>query len=403
MDQPVAPPLFERQDCGVSSFFLVPPIQWLVAVLFFVALLFRHRDLAIVTLSVLAFGTGIKYWAKAGHRGLVCRASVDKERVFPGEAVAIELVAENRKLLPIWLHVEIPVTPPLAETPQGRVLAKGGSLLWHQRSRLRWEWTASRRGVYAFGPARLFASDLFEFLSRLRKGSERPEVVVYPKLVALKPLRLPRRDFFGVPGARSPVEDPVFILGTRDYQHGQPAKQIHWKATARHQRLQEKVLESTVHEKVLLAVDVGSFTEHGTAEDFEETLEAVGSLAARLDRSGLSVGLATNGGVSGGGPGSVPAARTTRQLSAILEVLARLSARPRAPLLEVLRSGAELTWGMSCVYFSCVLDDSAAAGHEHVLARGVPVTHFVCRPGLASPGSRAVRPLLDLRARGEDP
>ena len=53
-----------------------------------------------------------------------------------------------------------------------------------------------------------------------------------------------------------------------------------------------------IEPKVLLAVDVSGFGKPGTDEEFEETLEAVASLAARFVRSGLSVGLATNGAVA---------------------------------------------------------------------------------------------------------
>lgn len=401
MDQPAQLPVFERQDRGVSTVFLVPPVQWLVGILFFVALLFRHRDLAVVTLSVLVFSYGIQRWAKAGHSGLVWRSAVDRERVFPGEKLTLELTAENRKLLPIWVHVELPVDPPLDASPLGRTFAKGGSLLWHQSRRFRWEWTAQRRGVHRIGPSRVFASDLFEFLSRLRRGEDAHEIVVYPRLVPLKPLPLPRRDFFGVPGPQSPVHDPVFILGTRDYQHGQPAKQIHWKASARHNRLQEKVLEPTVHEKILLAVDVAGFHRKGAAEAFEETLEAVASLAARLERSGLSVGLATNGSLPDGGAACLPAARNSRQLSALLELLARLSPRPRASLLEVLRRGSEVTWGLTCVLFTYELGRSAAAVREHLAAHGIPVTHFVCKFPDSLPDGPVPRPLEELRIAGD--
>ncbi len=44
---------------------------------------------------------------------------------------------------------------------------------------------------------------------------ERFEVVVYPRIVNIRPVTLPKREFFGIPGAKSPVEDPVFVFGTK--------------------------------------------------------------------------------------------------------------------------------------------------------------------------------------------
>ena len=45
------------------------------------------------------------------------------------------------------------------------------------------------------------------------------DVIVYPRLVPLTPVRLPRRELFGIPGAKSPIEDPVYVYGTRRYQN----------------------------------------------------------------------------------------------------------------------------------------------------------------------------------------
>ena len=89
---------------------------------------------------------------------------------------------------------------------------------------------------------------------------------------------------------------------------------FHWKASARHNRLQEKVFESTHQEKILLVVDVGSFARHQAEEDFERALEVVASLAVRLDQQGHALGLIANGCLVGGGPAIVPVARNDQQL-----------------------------------------------------------------------------------------
>jgi len=203
---------------------------------------------------------------------------------------------------------------------------------------------------------------------------------VYPRLVPLKPLSLPRRDLFGVPGAKSPVQDPIYILGTRDYQHWQPARYIHWKASARHNRLQEKVFEPSEQEKVLLVVEVDQFGQHNAEEDFERTLEAVASLALRLDQRGFAVGLVTNGAAVGGGPTILPIARNPQQLPAILEVLARLRMAASGDLADTLHRGLELSWGVSCVHFSYDQDAITLATEGYFSRRKIPVVFVVCRP-----------------------
>jgi uncharacterized protein (DUF58 family) len=76
--------------------------------------------------------------------------------------------------------------------------------------------------------------DLLGFFPRKKQVDDLRHVVVYPRLIPLKPLVLPRRDVWGIPGAKSPIYDPIYVFGTRDYHHSQPAKYIHWKASARY-------------------------------------------------------------------------------------------------------------------------------------------------------------------------
>jgi len=180
------------------------------------------------------------------------------------------------------------------------------------------------------------------------------------------------------------VQDPIYILGTRDYQHGQPAKYIHWKASARHHRLQEKVFEPTEQEKVLLVVDVNQFASLKAKEEFEHTLEIVASLAVRMDKRRYALGLVTNGAVVGGGPAIVPIARNRQQLPAILEVLARLQMESNGDLIDTLRRGLEVHWGVSCVHFSYEEDGTVLAAEQYFKHRKTPVLFFVCRPRIPS-------------------
>ena len=202
--------------------------------------------------------------------------------------------------------------------------------------------------------------------------AETLEVVVYPRLVPLKWSTLPRRDFFGIPGAESPVQDPVYILGTRDYQQGRPAKYIHWKATARHHRLQEKIFEPSEQERILLVVDVGPFARHGAKEEFERMLETVASVAVRLGERGCAVGLVTNGRMAGEGSAIVSVTRNPEQLTTLLEALARMQMEPAQDLLAMFRLHVRLPWGISCLYFALEKDEAARTAKEYFTQRRIP-------------------------------
>ena len=355
-------------------------MQFIVGLLLFIALLHGERNLTILALLVLGMASGAKLWTRMSLSGLECHSAVDKQKVFPGQKLSLRISTENGKFLPVWLEVNVPVDSFLRPASGETTLTKESSLLWYQRAHFQWELTAQRRGVHQIGPPHIFAGDLFAFFSREKKAEESHHIIVYPRLVSLKSFPLPRRDFFGVPGAKNPVKDPIYILGTRDYQPGQPAKYIHWKASARHHRLQEKVFEPTEQEKILLIVDVDQFARNKADEEFERTLEIVASLAVRLDKKGYAIGLVTNGGMVGEGPTSVPITRNLKQLPAILEALARLRMEPKRDLIDILRRGLELSWGISCVHFSHEENEAVVGLEEYFKHRKTPVMFFVCRP-----------------------
>lgn len=374
-----------------SSLFQDSPGLLLAGILLCVALLNRQQPLIVLSLLILGTAGCAKLWASASRSRLACRSTVDRSRLFPGERLTLSLEAGNRSCLPVALQVAAPLGGFLGPSGEPAVRGEAG-LLWYQHVEFRWALTASRRGVFRVGSHRCTTGDLFGFFASTRAAGEAREIVVYPRLVPTARFALPRRDFFGIPGAESPVQDPVYILGTREYQPGRPAKHIHWKATARHHRLQEKLFEATQQEKILLAVDVEGFARHGAGPEFERTLEAVASVAVRLDREGSAVGLIANGAVEGGAASLVPIGRHPRQLPAILELLARLGMQPAAPLLDALRAGNHLPWGLSCLCFSLDTGGGAASVLDYFAQRQVPAILFVARPG-GGGGQAAVRPL----------
>ena len=369
----------EAQDRPVSSLFILPLTLFFVGIFLFIALLYGQRDLIILTLLVLGLGIGSKLWATMSLSGIRCHSGVDKQRLFPGESLTLRVSTENGKFLPVWFRVEIPVGSHLFSPSDGSLLTKEGSLLWYQRTHFEWELMARRRGVHHIGPPRIETGDLFAFFSKRKMAEELHPILVYPRLVPLKSFPLPRRDFFGIPGAKSPVHDPVYILGTRDYQQGQPAKYIHWKASARHNRLQEKVFEPSEQERVLLVVRVDQFSKHEAEEEFEHTLEVVASLAVRLAERSYAVGLITNGVIAEGRSGNVPIAGSRQPLPAILEVLARIRMESREDLVNTFRRESELPWGLSCLLFSYEEDGTTVVLEEYFKQRKIPLVSLVCR------------------------
>ncbi|MBI4720306.1 MAG: DUF58 domain-containing protein [Chitinivibrionia bacterium] len=357
----------------VSSLFTILPALLLIGGFLFLALLTGQRDLALLCLLVLIMATGLKCWTKAAPSRLRHALWVSQQRVFPDNAVTITAEIRNDKLLPAWVELNVPLGGLSPSTGQGMggVHAEG-NLLWHQEARYEWPVTARHRGVFDVGPMRLAAGDSLGFFQKATEAAGLLPIIVYPRLLTLPAFPLPKRDFFGIPGGESPVDDPVYILGTTDYHHGRPARYIHWKATARHHRLQEKVFDSTEQEKVLILMGVERFEEAGAEEAFEKSLEVAASLAVLLDRQGSGVGFVTNGLMAKGMPPFVPVGRGPRQVMEVLDTLAGLQMKKARTSVEMVRSMPALPWGTTCIYISFD-DGDGAAIKEHLRRRKAPV------------------------------
>lgn len=375
-----------REDRREPTIFNSRLIQIVVVTFLFLALYYRQYDLSLLMILILLVMGGTYTWSGMGPSHIRCQTDLETRRVFPGDAITLAATVENNKWLPVWLRIRWSVDGaliPVGDT--GTIGRQQAFVLWQQRVRFKQDVIAVRRGVYTVGPSQLYTSDLLGFYEKAMAAGAATTIVVYPRLVQLRPIAVPRRDLFGIPGGRSPVKDPIYILGTRDYQPARPARHIHWKASARHRRLQEKLFEPSEQARVLLSIDVKTFEESNDKSYFEHTLEVLASLAVQLDRQGAAVGLAVNGTLKGGGTPMMPATRTPRQVPAILEVLAKLQCIPAGTAAQAIRQALGAQPGVSIVHGCYEENASVLDVVQCFQKRCIPVALLVCR---SRPGPR---------------
>ena len=371
---------FER----IPSIFVSFIVQIFVALFLFVALLYGERELILFCLLVIAMSLGARVWSRLCLSGVQSRSHLDRIRLFPGETVELQTKVENTRFLPTRIQIQLPFENDALTPSFGQKKSKECALLWYQEARFRWTLRARKRGLYRIGPPRLMVGDLFGFFPKGKQQGEPLDVIVYPRLRPVRPIQLNRRELFGVPGASNPVEDPVYVYGTRDYQYWRPARFIHWKASARHDRLQEKIFEPSEQAKVLIALEVDDFREHEGGEAFERSLEVAASMATMLAREGAAVGMVTNGLMKGGGAQILPIARSPQQFSAVLESMARVQMKSDQPLVEILRKGFRLPWGVTCLFIASRRSDSSDTLEAYFRHRQVPmVSIFSLAPPLS--------------------
>ena len=119
------------------------------------------------------------------------------------------------------------------------------------------------------------------------------EQMVYPRMYPLKNMRKasPLK-----PGdseyKHSLFQDYFSPVGTRDYEPADQFHHIHWKASARMQKLQTKVFTQVANESALLILNVEN--RYSIIADLEERIEEIASFVDYFYREGIPYALAVN-------------------------------------------------------------------------------------------------------------
>ena len=332
----------------------------------------------VILLCLVLSAAGLAWlWSRFSLAGVTCQRLLCEQRVFPGEKIQLKLRLVNRKLMPLpWvtLHDEIPdrLSDDSSLSPGSRrggsLLTKSAALLWY--TGVSWNHCLScrKRGYYALGPMTVTSGDIFGFYSRSVTVPLVDHVIVYPEIFPI--------DWFGIPflhpigetiAQQRIFEDPVRVIGVRDYRPHDSLRRIHWKASARHQNLQVKVFESTTTLKVVLFLAVDSFKfQNNDAyddEDFELGISAAASIANHFIMERHSaVGLFANSRLADSGESAlIPPAGSDRQLVDILEALAKVTYLASIPFEEFLQAERPgLPWGTTIVIILSAYSPSLA-------------------------------------------
>lgn len=341
----------------------------LLAVLAALLLAIWYRQVVIVILlGVLLSAAGLsKLWSRLSLAGVTCERLLSEQRIFPGEQVEWRLRLVNRKLLPLpWIQVddEIPlrfaenVSPHPGSKPGFGFLSKSGALLWYTRASWKHRLSGNKRGYYPLGPITLTSGDIFGFYPRSIIVPLIEHVIVYPKIFPIAKLGIHNLHPIGEATAERRIfEDPVRVIGVRDYSPHDSRRRIHWKASARHQHLQVKVFEPTTTLKAALFLAVDSFKHrHGEGyggDDFELGISVAASIAHHLIMEQRSaVGLIVNSRLADSGqPIRISPGSSASHLVKILEALAKVTHLASQPMEEFVQAERiSLPWGTAMVF-----------------------------------------------------
>jgi uncharacterized protein (DUF58 family) len=352
---------------------------WISGAIFLVLLgmISQERSLSLLGFLTLATAGGSWLWARYSLDRLSYTRRIPAERVFTGETVVLQLSLTNRKLLPLaWLDIEDRFSDRLrvrnyetvpSGVPGFTSLRMRTAMRWFERVTWTIELECYARGHHAIGPVSFRSGDLFGFFSRRAELAEESRIIVYPAIADLQRIGIPARHLFGDQRIRRQiVTDPSRTIGARDYRPEDSFRFIHWKATARTQSLQTRVLEPTTTVQFGIFLNLDTFERYWEGLDYERAEGAI-VVAATLAHEALSarqtVGVYANGVVGGSDqPLRVRPSRGLSQEEEILTGLAKLSPLASVNFAAILKAETRrFPIGSTIVVVTAIMTDPVAA------------------------------------------
>ncbi|HQF62955.1 MAG TPA: DUF58 domain-containing protein [Anaerolineaceae bacterium] len=328
----------------------------------------------------------------------------------------IEVTNHTRRMR-LWMEVKD--NSPLPASRGSKVLAGLGS---RQARSYITRTQMIKRGGFPLGPTVVTSGDPFGLFAFSRTFPPEKMLVVLPYMVELA-------DFPIQPGMlpggralrRRSLEVSPHAASVREYAPGDPLSRIHWKTTARRDRLMVKEFEqdpqadvwifvdalSSIQQAVSVPEETGAQNEFWTffqktdvtlpPHTFEYTVSSAASIANYFIRQGRPVGLACNGKSAA----VHPAERGERQLSKILETLAFITSDGETPLLGLLEAQAgRIPRGSTVVLVTAATDTTVDLSLDLLMRQDLrPIVVFVDPASFGSLLSPAAA-LTRTRARG---
>lgn len=158
--------------------------------------------------------------------------------------------------------------------------------------------TALRRGYFQIGPTVAETGDLLGLHRRFRVITEPTYLLVLPKIIPLAGYDVASSRPVGEVNVTYRLfEDPTLISGIRRYQHGDPMRSVHWRATARTGELQCKQFQPTSVAGATLILDFHRETnpDHHEPVRTDLAVTAAASICHTLMQMQQPFGLISNG------------------------------------------------------------------------------------------------------------
>lgn len=354
---------------------------------------FVYYRVIYLLLAVIVLGA---FWAWFSLRGLTISRTARILRHQVGQVFEERFEVKNTTWIGrLW--VEVKDITPIPGKQGSRVISNIGprqGRSYFTRTLL------SLRGAFRLGPTRLYSGDPFGLFSVSKEIEAEKTLLVLPFLVRLDVFPTPA----GIlPGGRAlrrkSLEVTPYAAGVREYAPGDPLNRIHWRTTARKDRLMVKEFEQDPQADIWIMLDTQegvhvSLPDNRRPEDrdlfwfvphkleiplppstFEYAVSAAASIANYYITRGRSVGFSSAGRTLN----NIPAERGERQLAKILETLAFVQADGQLSIIGLIEGQAnQIPRGSTVVMVTTLITKEIELAVDIILRRDLkPIVVFI--------------------------
>lgn len=290
----------------------------------------------IVLLTFILNKLSIKY----GFKGLKYSRELSTKTIEMDEEFQITSIVDNNKPFPVmFLQITERFPDSFKYTFKPNTISTGGYLnhtntmylLPYQRKKRTYSIVASERGAHKFRDVSLALGDFVGVNTVYEELELLQELVVLPKSIQPNDGIVPYGSYNGdVTVSRWILDDPLMIMGVREYTGREPEKHIHWSSSLKYGKLMVKNFDFTTDNNVIIVLNVESskpFWSGIDGDSIEYCISICRGLIEEMEREKIPYGFTTNSQISDfyDGENITPAGIGPVQLSFLIEMLGRIT------------------------------------------------------------------------------